>query len=157
ASAGLQRLSWKSISILRPSAPPLALASSRASSAPQRACWPKVETPPVSGVEAPMTMGPAGAWAKALEASATSAAAAVITRILSMFVLSFRWEENSDPASACSIGRGRRWEAGRWTEPHVAPTAQHFQCQSGLRPVGTAQRFQPGGNACVRYLHLRHL
>ena len=37
-SAGLQRLSWKSISILRPSAPPLALASSIASSAPQRAC-----------------------------------------------------------------------------------------------------------------------
>ena len=40
ASAGLQRLSWKSISILRPLTPPLALASATAISAPHRACWP---------------------------------------------------------------------------------------------------------------------
>ena len=63
ASAGLQRLSWKSISILRPSAPPLALASATAISAPQRACWPKCATPPVSGVDAPMMIGPVWACA----------------------------------------------------------------------------------------------
>jgi hypothetical protein len=58
ASAGLQRLSWKSISIFRPSTPPLALASAAASSAPQRECWPNMETPPVRGMDAPMRIGP---------------------------------------------------------------------------------------------------
>src|ERR1019366_3036093 len=88
ASAGLQRLSWKSISILRPSAPPFALASAMASSAPQRACWPKCATPPVSGVDAPMMIGPVGAWANAVEAKTAKAVAVIVTRMLSMLILS---------------------------------------------------------------------
>src|SRR5215471_17916197 len=82
ASAGLQRLSWKSTSILRPSTPPFALASLTASSAPQRECWPNVDTPPVRGMDAPIRMGPSWDWASPAYARAASAAAAVIRRMV---------------------------------------------------------------------------
>src|SRR5882724_3861456 len=84
ASAGLQRLSWKSISSLRPSTPPLALASATASSEPQRECWPKVATPPVSGIDEPIMMGPSWARATTENASATTAAPAMIRRLFPM-------------------------------------------------------------------------
>src|SRR6266581_4113194 len=84
ASAGLQRLSWKSISSLRPSTPPLALASAMASSEPQRECWPKVATPPVSGIDEPIMMGPSWARANTENANAATAATAIVTRTLRM-------------------------------------------------------------------------
>ena len=87
ASAGLQRLSWKSISTLRPRTPPLALASAMASSAPQRECCPNIATPPVRGMDAPMRIGPSWAPTNPENANAARATPAIVRRILSMPIL----------------------------------------------------------------------
>src|SRR6266581_1805167 len=58
-----------------------------ASSAPQRECCPNIATPPVSGMDAPMRIGPSWAPANPENASAATAATATVRRILSMPIL----------------------------------------------------------------------
>jgi len=140
ASAGLQRLSWKSISILRPSTPPLALASATASSAPQRECWPKVETPPVSGMEAPIRIGPSWDCANPEWARAPRITAAIIRRILRMLI----------PPQVCT-STGRTPTTQRGSLPHGEGLPATGGVLSGRVGDGRAGRLGEAGFAFGRH------